>query len=432
MNFNTILYRFGVNPDDFINEERDPIKTPTGFIYEVKQRTDIRKCPYCNSNNCYINNFKNVEINCSNTDHIKDILRIKKVRFKCKTCNKTFTPKLNGIERYSKISNQSIEMIVKDFSKMITFKDIGIRYGLTTSRILQLFDEKVKFVPRKSMPFVLCIDEIKFNEEYNQKYCSVLYDFDNKNIVDIIKNRQLAYLEEYFEKIPINERKMVKYFISDMYDGYRTIRRKYFPNSIHIVDLFHVINQLTNAVNKLRVITMKRIGKGHIEYSFMKSKWKYFLCRKENIPDKFYTSRITGEIYHYDDLVFRCVLKDPILLEAYNTLQDLYHYNQHFFNFNEALEFVLKLAKRLDLTNNEILVDVASTYRKWAPEIADGLAKSQTGKHYTNGIAESINNHLKTIIKTAYGYHNFDRFRRRCLVIRTYKKELDSKRLYKF
>lgn len=49
--------------------------------------------------------------------------------------------------------------------------------------------------------------------------------------------------------------------------------------------------------------------------------------------------------------------------------------------------------------NDQILIDAGNTYRKWSAEIANGLAKSQYGKHYTNGIAESINNLLKTIIK---------------------------------
>ena len=40
---------------------------------------------------------------------------------------------------------------------------------------------------------------------------------------------------------------------------------------------------------------------------------------------------------------------------------------------------------------------------------------------YTNGITQSINNHLKTIIKTSYGFHNFDRFRKRSMLIITYK-----------
>lgn len=31
MNFNAILFRFGLNPDNFINEDRDPIKTKDGL-----------------------------------------------------------------------------------------------------------------------------------------------------------------------------------------------------------------------------------------------------------------------------------------------------------------------------------------------------------------------------------------------------------------
>jgi len=77
------------------------------------------------------------------------------------------------------------------------------------------------------------------------------------------------------------------------------------------------------------------------------------------------------------------------------------------------------------LTGDELLESGGYTYRKWAVEIANGLAKSQTGKHYTNGISESINNQLKTIIKVSYGYHNFNRFRRKAMMIKTYKKDLE-------
>lgn len=421
MNFNTILFRLGLDPNDFINEDDEPIKTKEGFIYEVKQRTDLRCCPCCKGNNVIINDYNYVEINCSETDHIKDTLRIKKVRFKCKNCNKTFTPSLRGIERYSKISNQTFEMIVKDFYKLISFSSIAFKYGITRQRVLQIFDKVINFVPRKTMPFVLCVDEIKFNEEYDQKYACVLYDHDRKEIVDIIKNRQLGYLYEYFDKIPEKERKNTKYFVSDMYDGYKTVHKKYFYSAIHIVDIFHVITQLSRAVNKIRVKVMNELGKGSIEYSFMKSKWKYFLCRRENIPDKYFTYKATGEIYHFDQMIDRCIIKDNIFLEGYNILQDLFHYYLNS-TFTESLNLIDSICERLFLTGNELLEDVGYTYKKWRIEIANGFARNQSGKHYTNGIAESINNHLKTIIKTAYGYHNFNRFRKRAMIILTYKK----------
>ena len=425
MDFNTLLYRLGIDPDCFINKLNEPIKTGNGFIYEVEQRKDERSCPYCGSKKAYVQGYRYVQINCSETDQMRDILRIKKVRFRCKGCDRTYTNPINGIERHSRVSLQTVSMIVKDFTKKITFKDIGIRYGFTTARILQIFDEKIKYVPRRPMPFVLCIDEIRFKGDHDQNYCCVLYDFERREITDIIANRQLAYLEEYFKGIRESERNHTKYFVSDMYDGYRTVRRKYFPRALHIIDLFHVISQMTRAVNMIRVKAMKRVDEDSLEYRFMKNRWKLFLSRREDIPDKFYTSRKTGEIYHYDDLVFRCILKDKDLLEAYNALQDLYHYNQYFFTFEEALRFIDGFADRLVAFGDETLETVGYTYRKWAVEIANGLAGSQSGRHYTNGIAESINNHLKTIIKTAYGYHNFERFRKRAMMIITYKKDME-------
>ena len=421
MDFNTLLFRLGLDSNDFINKLNEPIKTDSGFIYEIEQRKDIRICPDCGCNNAVINDYDYVEINCSETNHITDTVRIKKVRFKCKDCNKSFTPKLKGINPYSKMSSQTREMIVRDFSYKITFSDIAKRYGLTTARVLQIFDEIITYVPRKLKPPVLCIDEIRFQEELDQKYCCVLYDFNNRDTVDIIRNRQLPYLDKYFSQIPQKERRRVKYFISDMYDGYRTVHRKYFPQAIHIVDLFHVITQLTNVVNRIRTQAMKRCGEGSLQYNFMKSHWKLFLCRHENIPDKFYTSRKTGEVYHYDELVHCCIKSDKDLLEAYNALQDLFHYHQKY-TYKKALAFIDYISNRLLSSTNELLRSIGRTYHKWRVEIAHAFSNTNNGLRYTNAIAESINNHLKTLIKMAYGYHNFERFRKRALLIDANKK----------
>lgn len=242
MDFNTILLRLGVDPSNFSNRLNEPIKTKDGYIYDVIQNEDFRQCLYCNSKNVIIHGYFYTEINCSETDHIKDILRIKRIRFKCKECNRTYCPSIRGLSRYSKTSNQTKDMIIKDFTKNITFADIAKRYSLSTARIIQIFDENIKYVPRKKMPIVLCIDEIRFKVDSDQNYCCILYDYNSSEIVDIIKNRKLAYLDEYFAKLPQKEKDVVRIFISDMYDGYATIKRKHFNKALHIVDLFHVIN----------------------------------------------------------------------------------------------------------------------------------------------------------------------------------------------
>ncbi|MCR5299396.1 MAG: ISL3 family transposase [Erysipelotrichaceae bacterium] len=419
MNFNTFLYRFGFDPEDFVNEESEPIRTENGFIYEVRQRTDGRReCPYCQSSDCVIKDYYYTETNCSETDQIKDVLRIRRVRFKCRRCLKTFSLKIRNLSSHSRISGQTMNMICNDFFKPITFSQIAERYFLSKARILQIFDEKVRFVPRRSLGEVLCIDEIGFRTEHS-KYVCVLYDFFEKKISDILISRQLPYLNEYFQKIPEAERKKVKYFISDMYDGYKTVRRRYFSEAMHIADMFHVISQMTNAVNRLRTAVMNA-HKDYPEYTFMKSHWKSFLCRREDVPDKHYTLKSTGEYLHYDELMQRCLLLDKELLEAHNILQDLYHYSEKD-TFKEAQEFVRYISERLLLRDSEILRSVGRTYKKWEAEIANGIARNQNRIRYTNSIGENLNNQLKTIIKAAYGYQNFDRFRKRAMMIITYK-----------
>lgn len=417
MNFNTILLRLGIDPANFVNRQSDPIKTTEGFIYEVQQRTDIRHCPYCNSSKAHIQDHDYVTINCSETDHITDLLRIKKVRFKCCQCGRTYTPEISGISSHSKISNQTKLMIINDFRKSLTFSQIAETYGISVTRVIQIFDEAFPYVPRKKMPEILCIDEIKFDDDPDQKYCCVLYDHKNRQIVDIIKNRQLAYLNEYFSAIPAEERDKVRYFISDMYDGYATVCRKYFKKATHIIDLFHVIVQLTNAVNRLRTIAMNSYDdRRSLFYKFMKAHWKLFLCRRENIPDKLYKPFDSEESYHYSDMVFDSLKQHKDLLYSYNILQDLYHYSDKK-NYKEADIFIGYISNRLLDYDNSLLNAVGMTYARWRPGIASAMARTQNRTRLTNAIAESLNNQLKTIIKSAYGYHNFLRFRNRALLI---------------
>ncbi|MFA5235641.1 MAG: transposase [Bacilli bacterium] len=227
----------------------------------------------------------------------------------------------------------------------------------------------------------------------------------------------MAYLREYFASIPLIERETTRIVISDMYEAYDAVSRQYFPKAMHVVDLFHVITQLTNAVNRLRTRAMNTVAsQGSNLYNFMKSHWKLFLCRHANIPDKFYSYRKSGDIVHYDDMVFQCIKINNSLWTGYSILQELFKYVSYT-NYEDATNFIIRISNRLIDSGEEMLVFVGRTYHKWRFEIANGLARSQGHRPYSNSIAEVVNNHLKTIIKSAYGYHNFERFRKRALLI---------------
>lgn len=425
MDFNTILKCFGFEPEDFVDEPVQPIAADYGYILEVRQKCDLRICPNCGSVNVVVKDHRAVEYNLSNHSHDFKTLRVIKTRFQCKDCGKSFTNPLKGIKPKSKFSDFNKKLLLQDFTKMITFSEIANTYKLSSMRIIQLFDQMVPYVPRRILTKEICIDEIKFSDNSEGKYICLISDFRTGDCIDVISNRRMDYLNDYFSKIPPGEAKIVKVFISDMYDGYATIQRKYFPNAIHVIDMFHIIRQLSSATNRLRTRLMNerkiKYGEDDLYYKFMKNKWKLFLCKKTKTHDKTYTPKGGIEMNCFD-LIQECISLDMNLWDAYNMLQELFNFH-HYSTFEDANRFLDRMINKLKAGGNEILEDVANTYTKWRIGIINAFTmRYDRNRAYTNGVAEGNNNVVTSLVKIAYGYGKFERFRKRILLIKTYKK----------
>ena len=424
MNSNMFLMMFGLNPDDFEPGNEEPIECDNGYIIDLIQKVQKNKriCPECGSTKCYVKgryiaNYKDFSPNGK-----LFYFNVTRLRLKCEVCGKTFSPQLHGLAPYSIYSKNVISKIIDELKTKATFSMVAKRYKVSVAFVIKLFDETYPYVPRGNLPEILCIDEFYFSRESEHKYCCCLVDFKNRELLDIVESRQKEYLDDYFNKISFNERDTVKYFVSDMFEGYERIKNKYFPNSIHIVDLFHVISLLTNTLNSVRLNVLKQRGTNEIYDKFMKTFWDCFLCKFEKIPDKYYSPQTDdGATYHYCDMVTDCVKLDEDFWEGWNVLQDLLHY-RWYGTYDESLLFIENISKRLKDTNNELLQKVGQSYHKWRYEIANGFTKNSYHIHISNGIAECINNNIKTIIKLSYGYRNFERFRKRCLIMYLYNK----------
>lgn len=152
MDFNTFLTRLGIDPDNFKNIKTEPIITDDGFIFYTEQRSDERICPYCHGSHAEIKGYHHVDINCSDNENIKDILRVKKVRFMCLDCHRTFTPPLKGIARRAHISDLTKQLIYNDFTRKMTFQGIASKYQISNGYVVALFDAKFATRPEAGFP----------------------------------------------------------------------------------------------------------------------------------------------------------------------------------------------------------------------------------------------------------------------------------------
>ena len=418
MNSSILLHRLGMNPENFKEKDVEMVRNgDNDFVYYVEEDTTKPECPFCHQKEkVIIHDYYNKMINISLNMHISEHLLIKRVRFKCKQCNKSFTNKIDGIDQKKTIPDIQIELLRRSFMINQTFQDIADTYHLSLSKTLDLFDEIFPKVNGGRLPKFLCIDEVFFDRTADCKFCCVISDFKTREVVDILPSRRKDYLIKYFIVKNQKELNNVEVFISDMNDTYRYIRNRFFKNAIHVIDRFHIIKLLTTAVNALRIRTMNRYGYDNIYHSFMIHRWEQFLKRRRDVFDGFYSHTKTNVSMHYDDIIFECIKLDQSFWEGYNILQEMYEL-KNYTTYKEASEYIEYLAERLDLTGNELLIKTAKSLRKWKTGIGNAYCINKWNIRFHNGVAEGNNNTIKTVQKSAYGYHNFERFRKRVLLI---------------
>ena len=423
MDFNTLFVRFGLDSSNFTNKPAFVVETKSGFVYEVDEGYKQRICPYCNHQFLHIHSYKWMAVKLGSTIGVKETLRIKRIRYMCPQCGKTHTFKLEGLSRGSIISDYVKTAIKNEFFAIQSFNTIANRYDVSLQQVINIFDEFTKYVPRRPLPEYLCIDEKHFEGNTDGKYAVILSDFFTGEVIDVLENRQMPYLDDYFEDIPLKERNNVKVFISDMYDGYSTIKNRYFPKATFVIDLFHVVKLLTAAVNKIRIRTYNQIAiDDTLERHFMKTNWRYFLMDQFKIHKDEYHSIKFDAYISYGEMILRCLKLNPTFWDGYNILQELLHYDKYE-SFTEANSFMDRIIAKLNGSGDELLCKVADSYKKWKVGIINGLARNQTGRRFSNAIAENNNSHIQRMINVAYGYQNFDRFRARIMLILTYKKQ---------
>lgn len=334
---------------------------------------------------------------------------------------KDLHPETEGVARHASISDATKAALRRAYFEKAPFRQIARRFGISEGYAIQLFDAMFPRVPGRPLPRALCIDEVLFAERVEGKYPAILYDFEGREVIEMVGSRQRKWLEDWFAKVPVSQREGVRYFVSDMYDEYARVARRFLPNAMHVVDLFHVVRLLTDAVKRLRVNAMNALPKDSAEYAFMKSRWRFFEIRKSRIPDGRYSHAATGESEENFAMLLRCLNSSQALWEAWSSLQEMLTWRVYD-TWTEAAEFVERIASRLAGSGSPLLESVGRSFGKWKAQIANGLARNQLGRRLSNGIAECLNNQIKTIKKVSNGCLNFERFRKRVLLCLTYSK----------
>jgi len=392
-----------------------------GIIYcYVTLEKNKQTCPICGGNNLIIKDYRTKKLKHSISTCKPCFIIYKARRYKCKCCNKVFYENNSFALKNNKCSVYTTFIVLETLrSHTVTFTDVAKQYNLSTTSIMNIFDQYV-VCRRTPLPRILCFDEVYTSRKSYQKYAFVMVDFQKNKIVDVYQSRHLNRLSQNISNITQAEREKVEYIIIDMWDSYRTIGQLYFKNAKIAVDSFHVIQHLNEAMIKIRLRIMRKYDKktkslqANDMYYYMLKRFHYFFVKNYedifNGPIKILKMRTKWT----KDEIRRYLLSiDNELKEAYYLKEKYREFNltSDYNNCNEEFD---ELIEKFRNSHLEEFHEFGRILAKWKPYIKNSLIRIN-GRRLSNGTIEGINSRIKTIMKGANGYQNFERLRNRII-----------------
>ncbi|VJF24528.1 transposase [Streptococcus pneumoniae] len=252
----------------------------------------------------------------------------------------------------------------------------------------------------------------------------IAQDFEKLDIITVLEGRTQAAIRDHFLKYDRAVRCRVKIITMDMFSPYydlakqlrfqiSRLRLKQSPNAKIVLDCFHIVQHLSRAMSRVRVQIMNQFHRKSHEYKAIKRYWKLIQQDSRKLSDKrFYRP------------TFRMHLTNKeILNKLLSYSEDLKHHYQLYqlllFHFqNKELEKFFELIEDNLKQVHPIFQTVFKTFLKDKEKIINALQLP-----YSNAKLEATNNLIKLIKRNAFGFRNFENFKKRIFIALNIKKE---------
>lgn len=320
------------------------------------------------------------------------LVHILKRRFYCKKCRKPFTEPIPGVKKGKRTTERYRRGLLWACENFQDLAKVRRAYRCSNWMVYQALREHLKLKLREEInypwPTTVGIDEHFFSRAKGyREFATVLVDYNNKRVREIVLGRSRSELLEGLKEIPGREN--VKNVVLDMSDTYKSFTREFFPNAQLIADKFHVLRLLNPALNRRRKEITGDVRKNPVRKLLLRSGKKLEYFEKKSL--------------------YRWLEENPDLKEIYHFKESLYGFYR-ILGYNKAKRALVKLTDRMALSYLPEIKTLRRTLMRWREEI---LNYFKTG--LTNARTEGFNNVAKLVQKRAYGVKSFEMYRLRYL-----------------
>ena len=243
---------------------------------------------------------------------------------------------------------------------------------------------------------MISLDEISLRKGHG-KYVLVLSAPELGLVLDLLEDRTKATLLQWFEERGTEWCAAIEVACSDMWDAYQEAAAEKLPNAKRVVDRFHVMKNLNEALTKARR-TVQKEAEPDTQAVLKGCRW-LLVKNPENLNAAQHQT-LQGMLVRSPELKACYELK-----ETFRTL-----FNQKL-DFPTAEKQLCDWIAKVEASPFKALHSFVKTLYHWWPQILNYFEGRQT-----NGFAEGVNLKIKMLNRRGYGYRNFKSFRLHVLV----------------
>lgn len=379
-----------------------------GIILQIESIADNAICNNCGQKSNKLHQNHRYIVKDSAWGEQPVFLEINRRQFKCDRCKKPFSEELDYINRRRTYTKRLAIKIIKEVLAD-SIHDVA-KKGIVTAEEIEgmLKDASKELLELKPLGLKrLGIDEIALTKGQGN-YCAVLVDIDRAELLAILPSRKQEEIKKLLLAWGSDVLDRIEEVSIDLWKGYKSLVIELMPDVQVVADRFHVMIQINKELDGERKKEKREIEKiiKQTKCSVEKKKQSQILV---GIKSSKYPL-LKNEINLSEDQ------KSKLLeVKSVSPTLDMMHklkedFRRIFEKHQSWLDGLLELGAWLSKAKI-YFPDSYGTVVRWLDEII-----AYFDHRTTSGVVEGINNKLKLIKRSGYGFTNFKNFRTRCLL----------------
>lgn len=290
--------------------------------------------------------------------------------------------------------SRSLALYLADWAKVLSWQEVSRRFDVSWHRVFESVQYVVDWgLAHRDVSGITAIgvDEIQFG--HGQQYMTVVYQLcgNARRLLFVGPKRDSAAFAVFFDEMGEAWCAGIAHVCSDMWRAYLKVIAERLPKAVHILDRFHIVKLLNEAVDQVRRKESAKLRKQGI--GLLKGLRYVFLKRPENLTDR------------------QQELLNGIMNKRWLKTVRAYLWKEKFQLFWEyesaywARRYLRRWCKGAMRSRLAPVKKFVGTIRRHEDLIMNWFTAK---KAFNSGAVEGMNRKVNLVTRRAYGYRSFD------------------------